>query len=259
METTQKSKIKITRISNACVLIEMGHHKILTDPFFINTKMIGIKEDVAIDPEDLPPLTDIIGCHNVIDHWQMKGLKDYPHNKDEVKVYVAMKGQIRSARKNGFKNAEVLQWGENRQIGGLTIEAVEAQNMLLWRVNNYVLRYGDVSIFYGSEARDLPPLTAYRKRKGPVDIAIFPTNGVHLFGFYQLVMKGEEAIEGAKLLGAKKLFVIHDAHPVIPGMIHIKSSGEEAQRKAFSDDGRPYVEVVRIPTGIPWNYDGTKK
>ncbi|MEO0572754.1 MAG: MBL fold metallo-hydrolase [Bacteroidota bacterium] len=258
MSKTVTNNVKITRVSNACILMEMGGHAILTDPFFINTKMIGIKEDVAIDPEDLPPLTAIIGCHDIVDHWQMKGLADYPHDKDLVKVYVAMKGQVKSARKYGFNNAEVLQWGETRTIGGLTIEAVKAQKMMVWRVNNYVLRYGEVSVFFGSEARDLEPLEAYRKKNGPVDIAVFPTNGVHLFGFYQLVMKGEEAVEGTKILGAKKLFVIHDAHPEIPGFIHIKSSRQDAIRKAFSREV-PKVDVVHVNPGILWDYDVVNK
>lgn len=249
----KNDNLRIKRVSNACVLIQMGKYAILTDPFFLNWKRIGIKEEVAISPKELPPLTAIIGCHAFLDHWQMQSLVEYPHNKDNVQVFVAMKSQIRSANKYGFNNAEVLQWGNQRTSGDLTIEAVKAQKMMMWRVNNYVLRSGKMTVFFGSEARDLKPLSEYRKKNGPVDVAIFPVNAVHLFGIYQLVMSGEQAVQGARLLGADTLFVIHDAHPVIPGLIHIKSSGDDADKAAaLINDVK--IEVVRIAPGIQWAY-----
>lgn len=243
--------INITRICNASVLINIGEHTILTDPYFVNVPFFGVKELAAINPQDLPPLTAILGCHDVGDHWQMKGLADYPHDKDGVHVFVAMESQARSARKIGFKNVEVLEWGEHRTVAGnLSIEAVEAQKMMKWTVNNYVLRCGDASILFGSEARDLSPLAEYGAKYSPVDVAIFPVNGVHILGFYQLVMRGNEAVEGTKLIGAKKLFVIHDAHTHLPGLMSVKSSGDDADAAALHDDN---LAVIRVPTGEIWS------
>ena len=241
--------INITRICNASVLINIGKHTILTDPYFVNVPFFGIKESAAINPHDLPPLTAILGCHDVGDHWQMKGLVDYPHNKDDVYIFVAMESQAQSARQIGFKNVEVLKWGENRTIAGnLSIEVVKAQKMMKWTVNNYVLRCGDASILFGSEARDLSPLANYGVKRNPVDIAIFPVNGVHMLGFYQLVMRGDEA--GAKLIGAKKLFVIHDAHTNLPGLMSVKSSGDDADAAALHDKN---LTVIRMAPGKMWS------
>jgi L-ascorbate metabolism protein UlaG (beta-lactamase superfamily) len=246
----KKTPFTITRINNASILLNIGEHTILTDPYFIDVPFIGVTEMAAIQPHELPPLTAILGCHDVVDHWQMDGLIDYPHDKNEVQLFVAMESQAKSARKFGFNNVEVLKWGEKRILGGnLSIESVKAQKMLKWTVNNYVIKYGGTSILFGSEARDLPPLSEYYKKNGPIDMAIFPVNGVHLMGFYQLVMKGEEAVEGAKLLGAKQLFVIHDSHKSRPVFLPIKSSGDAAEKAAQNEDT---VEVIRIPTGIRW-------
>ncbi|MEM6691422.1 MAG: MBL fold metallo-hydrolase [Planctomycetota bacterium] len=243
------SQLKITRVANACVLIEMGKQVILTDPFFLNWKMIGIKEQVAMKPQELPPLTAIIGCHDIIDHWQMQSLADYPHKKESVSVYVPLKSMVRSAKKVGFNNAEILQWGEYRELGELSIEATKAQTMMMMRrINNYVLRCGGIRLFFGSEARDLEPLSDYRDQHGAVDVAVLPTNSVHLFGLYKLVMSGSEAVEATERLGAKQLFVVHDAHPSIPGLIHIKSSGNDADRASKDSE----VDVVRVPTGVVW-------
>lgn len=245
-----KAPFTITRINNASILLTIGEHTILTDPYFIDVPFIGVKEMAAIKPEDLPPLTAILGCHDVIDHWQMDGLADYKHNKDEVQIFVAMEKQAITAKKFGFNNVEVLEWGQKRTLrGNLTIESVKAQKMLKWTVNNYVIRYGGTSILFGSEARDLPPLKEYYEKNGAVDMAIFPVNGVHLMTFYQLVMKGDEAVQGAKLLGAKQLFVVHDAHKSVPVFLPTKSSGDDADKEAKNDNS---IEVIRIPTGQLW-------
>ncbi len=247
----QKTPFTIKRINNASILIRIGEHHILTDPYFIDVPFIGVTEAASIRPEDLPPLTAILGCHDVIDHWQMDGLADYPHNKDDVSLFVAMENQAKAARKYGFNNVEVLSWGEKRVLkGNLSIESVKAQKMLKWTVNNYVIRLGDTSILFGSEARDLPPLAEYHAHNGPVDMAIFPVNGVHLMSFYQLVMTGKQAVEGAKLLGAKRLFVIHDAHKSRPFFMPTKSSGAAADEAARNDDS---IEVIRVPTGQTWS------
>lgn len=246
-----KAPFTIMRINNASILLTIGEHTILTDPYFIDVPFIGVQEMAAIDPKDLPPLTAILGCHDVIDHWQMDGLAEYPHNKDNVQLFVAMEKQAETAKAFGFKNVEVLKWGEKRTIGGnLFIESVKAQKMLKWTVNNYVIRYENTSILFGSEARDLQPLKEYHDKNGPIDMAIFPVNGVHLMTFYQLVMKGDEAVRGTKLLGAKQLFVIHDSHKSIPLFLPTKSSGEDADAAAKDDVD---IEVIRIPTGIPWS------
>lgn len=244
-----KTPFTITRINNASVLIHIGNDTILTDPYFIDVPFIGVTEMAAIEPKDLPPLTAILGCHDVIDHWQMDGLTDYPHNKDEVKLFVAMEPQAKAAREAGFNNVEVLEWGQSRTVGELTIEAVEAQKMLKWTVNNYVIRHQETAIMFGSEARDLAPLKAYFDKNGAIDMAIFPVNGVHLMTFFQLVMRGDEAVEGAKLLGAKQLFVIHDAHKSRPVFLPIKSNGEDAVEAAKNTD----IEVIRTPTGVTWS------
>ncbi|WP_133405571.1 MBL fold metallo-hydrolase [Parashewanella tropica] len=246
-----KTPFTITRINNACVLISIGEHHILTDPYFLDVSFIGITELAAIEVKDLPPLTAILGCHDVTDHWQMEGLVDYPHDKDDVTLFVAMDSQVITAKEAGFSQVEVLEWGEKRTLGAnLIIESVEGQNMLKWTVNNYVIRLGATAIFFGGEARDLSPLAEYYKNNGSVDIAILPVNGVHLMSYYQLVMTAKEAVEATKLLGAKQLFTIHDAHRPIPFFININSSGEDAEIAASKETN---IEVIRMPTGQVWS------
>ncbi|MEM9387906.1 MAG: MBL fold metallo-hydrolase [Pseudomonadota bacterium] len=244
--------VRLTRINNACALIEIGEHAILTDPYFINYKMVGINEPVGLSVTELPPITAIIGCHCVIDHWQMESLVDYKYNKDDVRVFVAMSKQARGARRAGFHRVEVLEWGAIRRLGDLSIRSVQAHKMAGMTVNNYALRLGDNTVFFGGEARDIAPLAAYRARHGEVDVALLPVNAVHLMGLVKLVMSGQEAVHATKILGARALFVIHDAHPDIPGVIRVRSSGDDAEAAAVSNDS---PDVVRVPPGVTWAFD----
>ncbi|MEM6723147.1 MAG: MBL fold metallo-hydrolase [Bacteroidota bacterium] len=252
--------IKIKRVANACVLIQIGDYHILTDPFFKNWPIIGIREPIGIEVEDLPPLTAIIGCHDFIDHWQMSSMKNYKHDKNKVQIFVARRSMVRKARKFGFRNSYVLKWGDKLNLtNDLLIEAVKAQKILgLLSVNNYVLSLGQTSVFFGSEARNIEPLEQYYANNGPVDIALLPTNSVHLFGLYKLVLNGAEAVKATQILRARALVVIHDAHPSIPGLIHVKSSGADAERMA-AQLPEPKVDVVRISPGTQWEYNRSQK
>lgn len=246
-----QTPIHITRICNATVLIEIGDHVILTDPYFINVPFFRVTELPAMQAKDLPPLTAILGCHDVGDHWQMEGLADYPHDKSEVPIFVAMESQAKSAREHGFSRVEVLPWGQSRDLGGgLCIQSVEAQKMMRWTVNNYLITCGDASVFFGSEARDLPPLKAFGETRKETDVALFPVNGVRMMGM-QLVMKAHEAVQGAKLIGAKKLFVIHDWHKAFPLLMTAATSGADAEAAAKDDD---LLDVIRVGAGERWSY-----
>lgn len=246
----QKSnQLAINRICNACVLIEICGHTVLTDPFFWNPPYMGIDESVAIQPVDLPRLSAIIGGHSVPDHWQIETLSEYPY-KDEVPVFVPMKSMAKKAREVGFEKVEVVDWGEHRRISEhLNLEIVKAHKGLGMTVNNYVLRGEGISVFFGSEARDFEPLREYRRNNKIVDVVMAPVNAVHLFGRLKLVMSGKEAVEATKILGSKIFFAIHDAHIERPLLISVKSSGDDADAAASTDSE---VEVIRIPVGDWW-------
>ena len=187
MDIKKGERFSITRIANACVLMEIGNHKILTDPFFWNPAFMGINEKIALQPEELPLLSAIIGCHSIIDHWQIHTLSSYQY-KDQVPVFVATRSMAKKAYEAGFHNVEVLEWNDYRSISdGLFLEVIKAHKGFGLKANNYVLSTQGLRVFFGSEARDIKPLEKYRLSNHAVDIVIAPVNGVHLFGFQKLV------------------------------------------------------------------------
>ena len=251
MKTQILNKLEITRVANACVLMKIGSLSVLTDPFFYNPSYMGIDEQPAMKVKELPILSAIIGCHSVPDHWQIQTLASYPH-KDKVPVFVATKSMAKKAKAIGFRSVEVLEWGNHRKISdSLNLETLKAHKSLGMKVNSYVLRDKEISVFFGSEARDLEPLREYRRNNPKVDVVLAPVNAVHLFGFFKLVMSGKDAVVATKILGAKILFVIHDSHRKRPFLIGIKSSGKDAIETAKLESE---VEVIRLRAGKSWKY-----
>ncbi|MEM7540695.1 MAG: MBL fold metallo-hydrolase [Pseudomonadota bacterium] len=201
-------EVYITRVTNACVLIELNGFKILTDPWFRNPW--GFNEEPGLAVKDLPRLNAIIGSHFAADHWGLSSMKNYKF-RTSTPIFAATPKMAQRALKYGFSNAECIPWGSTRVIEpGLTLEAVEAQSFFGVRSNNYVLTVGSTRVFFGGETKELKPLRTYRTNNPKVDIALAPSNGMRLLG-YQLVATANEGLEAAKILNASVFVPIHDS------------------------------------------------
>jgi L-ascorbate metabolism protein UlaG (beta-lactamase superfamily) len=219
-------RVCITRVINACVLLELGPHAILTDPYFTRHWYLPFSEPFGLEPQDLPPLSVILGAHSVPDHWDPAAMRGYRHSRD-LPVLVATASMRRKAMRAGFLRVEQAAWGSRRQIASdLEIEVVAAQRSGGLRVNNYVVTAGGVRVFFGGEARDLQPLEEYRHHAPPVDIALLPVNGARLLG-RPLVMDAARAERAADILGARALIPIHDAHRPVWPLLSTPSSAAE--------------------------------
>lgn len=247
-----KSSLSITRVVNSCVLLQFGNDAVLTDPYFTKRWYMKWSEPIGMTVSQLPKLAAIIGGHSVFDHWQMSSLKSYEY-KDETPVFVATRSMARKAKAAGFKHVEVLEWNDTRHISDqLSLEVVVAHQALGLRVNNYVLSTPDLTVFCGTEARDLEPIRQYASNRPDMDVVLVPVNGVHLFGRLKLVMNGKDAVATTRILGSKTLVPIHDSHTHIPFLADVTSSASEAAEEArAADDG---IEVVRLKSGQEWEY-----
>jgi L-ascorbate metabolism protein UlaG (beta-lactamase superfamily) len=161
------SSLAVTRVINACVLLELGDDAVLTDPYFTSHWFMRFREPIGLGVSQLPRLSAILGGHSVFDHWRPSSLGGYPY-KQTTPVFVATKSMAASARSAGFEKVEILEWGERRRISGaLELEVAPAQTVAGLKVNNYVLSTRDMRVFFGSEARDLDRARALRSR-GPL-------------------------------------------------------------------------------------------
>jgi len=244
--------LAITRIVNACVLIEFGNEAVLTDPYFEHHWFMRLREPIGLKAAHLPRLAAIVGGHGVFDHWQPRSLGAYPF-KQETPVFVATASMMRKAKAAGFRDVEVLAWGATRRISArLHLEVAPAQTAARMKVNNYVLSVDGLRVFIGTEARDIEPLRQYREEHPAVDVALLPIDGSALMG-HGLVMGASEAVEASRVLGARILIPIHYALRPIPLLLQTPGSVAELTRLA---SGVPDLDLIPLETGRRWTWPG---
>lgn len=243
-------EVSITRVVNACVLLRIGDDAVLTDPYFAERWFIRLRESIGLSVAALPRLTVILGGHGAPDHWQPASLAGYTHKKD-TPVIVATHAMRRGALAAGLARAEVLEWGATRRLSPrIEVEVVPAQTTAGRRVNNYVLHHHDLRIFIGTEARDLKPLQKYRTERPPVEIALLPIDASAALG-RKLVMAPDDALEAARILGARILIPIHYALKPVPLLLRTPGSCALLIRLAHEIND---IKVIPLQTGCQWTY-----
>jgi L-ascorbate metabolism protein UlaG (beta-lactamase superfamily) len=221
-------------------IIEVDDATILTDPWFVNSRAFRGHSPITVD--ELPELTAIIGCHWVRDHWEMGKMQAYPHK--DTPMYVSAPNMEKSARKHGFTNVEVLEWGDQRALTDtVTLHVIEEHVGHGRRSNNYGIFGSKARIFFGGEVLDLGAIRRYAEANAPFDIAIGPVNGVHLIG-RQLTVTAAEMLEAARLLKAPKLLPVHDEHKQLGPMLKVTSSIRDLDTMEHDD-----VEIIELDFG----------
>jgi L-ascorbate metabolism protein UlaG (beta-lactamase superfamily) len=240
--------LAITRVVNACALLELGGAAVLTDPYFEDHWFMRMREPIGLRVEQLPRLAAILGGHSVFDHWQPASLAAYPHQA-ETPVLVATRSMRAKALAAGFQQVEVVTWGERRTLApGLEVEVAPAQTATGLKVNSYVLSASGRRVFVGTEARDLEPLRRYREQQPGVEVAMLPIDGARVLG-HKLVMDAQDALEAARILGAHTLVPFHYALEPIPLLLQTPSDAQRLQALAPSC---PEVRVVQLAPGQRW-------
>lgn len=244
-----KPHLALTRVANACVLLELGDHTVLTDPWFTERWYLRRGEPLGLTLGELPALTAIVATSFAPNHWDLRALARYSR-KESTPVYVSTARMGRQARALGFRHVEVLDWHEIRcPVATLEIEAVPSGRSLLWPNNAYVLSAGGTRVFFGGEIRDAQTLSRYR-----ADVALLPTNGLRPLIGPPLVMGPREAVAGAVALGARVLVPVHDAHADDLLSLYFRRHGSAADAVAMAPEG---LDVVCLAPGQRWEWRRT--
>ena len=242
-------QLAITRVANACVLIELNGHTVLTDPWFTERWYLRRGEPLGMRVADLPPVSAIVATNFAVNHWDLRALAAYPY-KDSACVYVSSERMARQARARGYRRVEVLRWNDTREpMPSLRVEAVPAGRMLRWHHNAYVLSAGATRVFFGGEIRDVALLRRYAAEHPPVDVALLPTNGLKPLLGPPLVMGPAEAVSGATALGATVLVPVHDAHARDPLSLFFRRHGAARDAPALAP---PRLRVELLEPGQRW-------
>ncbi|MEV5573128.1 MBL fold metallo-hydrolase [Spirillospora sp. NPDC052269] len=238
--------LAVTRVVNSCVLLELGGHTVLTDPWFTERWWLRRGEPLGLRADELPPLTAIVVTNLATNHWDLRGLRALP-NKATTPLFVPTAGMARRARKLGFHRAERVRAGEVREIApGLSMEVVPAGKTLVWPNNAYVLNAPGGRVFFGGEIAEVALLERYRAERPEVDVALLPVNGLRPLLGPRLVMRPADALAGTSVLGARVLVPIHDAHGHDPLSWYFRPHGTTADTVRLAAGKQ---DVAALPPG----------
>jgi L-ascorbate metabolism protein UlaG (beta-lactamase superfamily) len=231
--------VAVTRVINACVLLDIEGDLILSDPCFEPPRGIRFTEPFGLRVEDLPRLAAILVGHRVRDHWQCQALRHYRH-RESTPVFVPGPRMARVAQRVGLRRAEVLRWGETRTVGRLRIDCAPGERVGAMRTNTYVITSSSARVLLATEARRVVP-------EAPVDVALLPIDGAQLFG-RPLVMDAPTAAATAQRLGAV-LVPIHYSQRARPPILRCPSGPRGLPKDA-------HVLPVGVRT-VVWSGDAT--
>jgi hypothetical protein len=101
------SALVITRIVNLCLLVEFGHHAVLTDPGFSERRYMRFGEPLGITVARLPIRRAILGSRALLNQWHVNAMGSL-RVKDATRVLVPICQSRDSAPILGENKVEFL-------------------------------------------------------------------------------------------------------------------------------------------------------
>ncbi|MFL5403479.1 MAG: MBL fold metallo-hydrolase [Gemmatimonadales bacterium] len=170
-------------LGHATVLLNIHGSWVLTDP--VLERRIGIGRGLAklgprrlVQPalraRELPPLSLILLSHAHMDHTDLGTLRQFPTDVPVV-VQAGNRDLVRR-----FDEVHELEWGQEIELNGLSIEATEAQHWGARMVTDrhrgyggYLLRKAGHTVLFAGDTAYTDALT-HLGRRTPIDLAILP-------------------------------------------------------------------------------------
>ena len=209
---------QLTWIGHATFLVTLGGKRILVDPVF-NTRLGPVSRltapGMAIDA--LPPIDLVLVTHNHRDHldpWSLSRLARGPG----APQFVVPLGNGDLMKSAGAEAITELDWWQSTEVGGLAVTLVPARhwsmrfpwdrNDMLW--GGFVIRGPEGAAYHSGDTAFFDGFAEIGERLGPIDWAMLPIGAYEPRWFMKPQHMGpEEAVEAARLLGARRLVAMH--------------------------------------------------
>lgn len=184
------TRLTITRIAHASVLIDFDGQCVLTDPWFSEKFGYYHGEPYGITLEQLPRLAGVVVSHGHYDHYDMQAFKAYPDKQVPIAV---KRGIEKAAQQVGFTNVTGMDAWESTTFGPITITALPASHGV--PEVTYMLQTDGRTVYFGGDTLLIPELHEIPKHFPQVDVALLALNGLRIrpLGNKQVVMDAQEA------------------------------------------------------------------
>jgi L-ascorbate metabolism protein UlaG (beta-lactamase superfamily) len=219
---TMAGCLAVTVVGGPTVVVELGGLRFLTDPTFdpagssYSTGPVTLRKltDPALTPEEIGHVDAVLLSHD-----------QHPDNLDGAGRSFLAKAPLvlttgQAAKRIGA--TALIPWSKTtleRPGGGrVVVSAVPARHgpvgteQALGEVTGFLLGGTDLpTVYISGDNVALEPVQALAERTGAVDLAILHLGAAKLgpFGPTPLSMNADEAVEAAKLLGARKVLAVH--------------------------------------------------
>jgi L-ascorbate metabolism protein UlaG (beta-lactamase superfamily) len=235
------SKLAVTRVAHASVLLDFDGEQVLTDPWFTEKDGYHHGEPLGFSIAQLPKLTAVVVSHAHYDHFDIDAFSAYA---DKAVPFFVAKGMAEAARKAGFTNVQELEPWQSAHAGSLTVTAAPGEHGV--PEVTYVIEGKGDTVYFGGDTKLIAPLESELPKRFPViDLALLSVNGLQVRG-RQVVMTDEEA---AKLAGELHAAVAVPIHYMFRGgsflSYHGTAEGFEQSAKTLA----PHTDVRVLAPG----------
>lgn len=241
--------LAVTRIAHSCLLVEIGDDTFLTDPWFSDRPPIyQAGERRSHRASELPVLTGVVVSHAHGDHCDLAPLVESDDRGVSVVGDATVAARARAAGITSFSSPKP--WTDTT-LGDTTITAIPARHKV--PETTFLLRQGDVSVFFAGDTLYLQEHDEIPRRYGAVTLALLPTNGLRIRPLLnrKVVMDADDAARLTAALDADVAVPHHYAFTSGPWgdrLLTRKDRDPENYRRAAAQLA-PRTDVRILPTG----------
>jgi L-ascorbate metabolism protein UlaG (beta-lactamase superfamily) len=251
------SRLTLTRITHASVLIQWGDEALLTDPWFSQKPLYRHGESLPFDVSGLPDLTAVLSSMDHYDHFDVKAFSAY---RDLSVPFVTIKGskQAKAARAAGFVDVREAAAWTSMTIGGATLRAIAANVFApdTFRYEQcYVIEAAGRTILFCAHFLKDEALARVKAQFPNIDLALLGINGLRIKPLLGRQMSMDPA-DAARVCAELNIPICVPIHYAFNGgwfssMFLLSHKGTPQQ---FSEAARrlsPDTNVVTLSPGQP--------
>lgn len=198
--STDNEPLNLTYVGHASVLIRNESFRLLTDPFYGNKILWGLKRKIppAYQPKQLPDIDFILISHTHPDHYNADNILRIPGKPTVIMPW----RRGRELRKHGMQVVELRPWQEFER-NGLKVTAIPARHM--WgNCLGYVIEVDKKKIYFTGDTK---LFSEVKKLRGQgIDLVLLPYGG---YPFLGSIWTTSQAVEAIKIIQPKMCIPIH--------------------------------------------------